>query len=317
MSQDLSSLVPILVESESVPFLRRRGGLVSNVFTVREQAVTSRGGQSVRVTMPNAPTTPVDVSYTASNATQDINLPSATLTFSNHKQRKISLSELESRTAQGNQVRILKETMTGMMDDLLFIVEQDIGSLWSYLPIEGANNKRLSDATMRAALARLQAARVDPERDQVVFRGTVKQYTRDLLDIDRYVLAINQGEGLQGSSQAVVSSGTIPTLYNMNAAWTQAMPSQTFSGTGTEIGMMFEKHSFAIGFLQFQPSSVISQGSAAVTESFTIDPESGITIRWQTYMDMDKREVYLQADVCWGSVLLDATRGITILSATA
>src|ERR1700719_4525311 len=151
MANTLSSLIPILVEEESVPFLRRRGGLVQNVFTVRQQTVMTRGGQTITITMPNTPQTPADVSYTASNASQNIVLPSANLTFSNHKQRKISLTELEARIVQGNQYRILKETVTGMLDDLVIMVEQDIASYWSYFPFVGANNQRLTDATMRQA----------------------------------------------------------------------------------------------------------------------------------------------------------------------
>src|ERR1019366_8826996 len=156
MANNLASLVPTLVEEESIPFLRRRGGLVQNVFTVRQQTVMTRGGQTVTITLPNTPQAPANVSYTNPNSSQDVRLPSASLTFSNHIQRKISLTELEARIVQGNQYRILKETVTGMLDDLVFSVEQDIASYWSYFPFVGANNQRLTDATMRQAMTNLQ-----------------------------------------------------------------------------------------------------------------------------------------------------------------
>jgi hypothetical protein len=316
MANSLAALIPILIEEQSIPFLRRRGGLVDRIFTIRQQAIASRGGQTVTVTLPNGVATPQDVSYVTAPAAQDITLPSVNITFNKHKQRKISLNELEARIAQGNQMRILQETITGMLDDLIFSVEQDIAAMWAYLPIVGANNVYLNDVTMRAALQILETNRIDPRRDVISWRGTSKQYTGDLLAIDRYVLAINQGEGIKAGTDPVVQTGYIPSLYNINADWSHAMPSQTFSGASTEVSMMFEKHMGAVGFLEFQPSSVLSEGSAPITETFTKDPDSGITVRWQTYMDPGVRTMFLQADVCWGSGVLDATRGVTILSKT-
>jgi len=317
-TNSIADLVPVLVSDISIPFLKYKRNLVSSVYTMQSFANEPRGGQVVNIVLPTAPLATGQLSFTSANSPTAIVLPDVTLTINNFPYVKMNFNELEARISQGNEQRILKEILTGMAESTLQQVEVQVASLWPYFPIVGANNKRLDDETMRTAMVQLMNNRIDPTTNKVRFRGTSTQYGRDLFDIDRYVLATDSGVGFNTDGATnPLRTGEIPSLYNINASWNNAMPSQSFSGAGTEIGMLLEENAIGICFMKFAPVDRFSMGSAAVTEWWTEDAESGITLNWRMYFTPDPGIAYIQCSCATGVAVIDANRGRTIMSSTA
>lgn len=314
----IADLVPTLVSDISIPFLKYKRNLVSSVYTMQSFANEAAGGQTVTMPLPTGPLTAGTLSFTAANDPTAIVLPYVTLTVNQFPYVKMNFNELEARIAQGNEERILKEILTGMAESVLQAVEVNIAGLWPYFPVVGANNQRLSDSNMRIAMVQLMQNRIDPTTNKVRFRGSSLQYGRDLMDIDRYVLATDSGVGFDSDGKTnPLQTGVIPSLYNINASWNQAMPtSRSFSGASAEIGMMLEENAIGVCFMKFPPVSRFSMGAAAVTEWWTEDPNSGITLNWRMYFTPDPGVAYIQCSCAFGSVVIDATRGRTLISST-
>lgn len=318
MSNSIASLIPILIYEESVPYLRSKGGFVKRAYSVRE-AEKQQGGQVTRLTLPASRFTPTNVDYTATATPQAITLPHVDITYDHQKEVVISLNDLEARIVQGNQIRVLRETMNAMIDGLIFQVESDFAT--AIVPQAGTTvgtyNSTLADLTIRQGLTQLMNNRISPLTNKVSLITTSKAYMTDLMGIDRYVLANNTGQGINPNfpnNANPVTGGKIPQLYNLDVDWSLAAPTTTTSGVGVAQNLLFEEYFAGIAFLDFIPVDVVSNGSAAITETFTQDPDSGITIRWQMYYDNDKRTMRLRCDCCYGYGVLDATRGILIQS---
>lgn len=277
-----------------------------------------QGAQTVNMVLPDLPSTPGQRSFTAANPAMDITLPPVTVTVNNFPYVKKDFNQLEARITQGNEIRLLKETLTGMAESVLQEVELAVASYWPYFKQFGNATTSLSDATLRQAMISLNQDRVDPQQQKVRFRGTTIQYNGDLMKDDRYVLAINTGVGMEGDGATnPIITGKIPTLYNIGADWNNAMPSNvSLSGGACEVGMLIEEQAIGICFMEFAPVSEISMGSAPVTEWYTRDEESGIRLRWQMYYVPDPGISYIQCDCAFGTTIIDVNRGRTLISSS-
>lgn len=317
MSQDLSTLIPSLIASESIPYLKTKPGILGKVYSrnIPENELT--GGKTVKFHLPAAIFTPTDVNYASSAATQDISLSSVDLTVDTHKEVKITFTELEDIYSQGGSERIINETIPGIIDGLITVFDKKLTALYaSFTNSVGslAGTDVVTDVLLRAALLKLANGNVDLEQANNVhlLLGT-KSYLTDLLGIDRYVTPLNVGQVQNPSS---IVTGTIPTLFNVSVGYSKNVQQTTISSHTVEHNLMFNKYAFGIGFTKFNPATKYVK-NAPVDETLIFDKTTGVMIRMQKYYTPEKRSAFLQFDIAGGVCVLDASRFVRILSQVA
>jgi hypothetical protein len=312
MPNSFAQLVQPLIDLNAIEFLRTKNGFVDKVYIETEQSDSTQGGNSAIVTLPNTAFTATAVNTSLAPAPQAINLPSATVTFSNWYEVVINLSELEARTARGNEQTILKNTSVAMMDAL--IAPADVALAQQYVNAAqstGAYNKALDntngDATLRGAWKLLADKHIDPSQAQTYLITNTKGIS-DIYGISNYVTALNQGMTQQYST---VITGVLPRLFNIALGWSHNIQGATISSTADYYSLLFEKYAMVFGIQEFSP--IARLGDSHVKESVINDPLTGLRVRSLLAFDFAIRQWVIKYDLKWGVSTLDANRMVSIL----
>jgi len=302
MSNTLTPMIPTLIATEAIELLTSRSGFLGRVRVETTQQAELKGGDTVVIQKQVGSFTPTNVSYASAASAQGITVPSVNLTFANHKEVKISANELESRIAQGNLTRILDLTVPGMIDGLVTLVDASLGALYT----SATNNIGTAGAPITDDLVREGVSLLADEKVPLDVPGAVnlvvspQGYFRDLMAIDRYVLA-NQS----GNTEAM-RGGKIPSQYNIGVDYTH-----NYTDATGKHGLLWHRDAMTIGFIEFEAAN--KYGGAAVEEAIVTDPATGLSLRVQKYYDATLRTWFYQMDVKWGVAVTDADRMVDVI----
>jgi len=306
MANSLSNLSLDLLAPASAEYLRTESAMLNKVYVeTRQEKDLREGVKSVKMKLPGALLTPLDFSSTSKN---DIAVPTVPLDFTFHKKIHFSMTELESRTTNGNFAQAFQDVLGGGLDGLAIAIDQSLSQLVKTLMVNapvGTSGQAIADGDVRTALKQLEKRNVKSKNCYMVV--SPENWWDGLLNEGRYVNVMNSG-----NSQPI-QQGEIFGLYGMKSV-SRSNNIDVVTGTPNHSeNVIFDRYAFAIGFLEFEKAG--AYGAPNVEEDILTDPDTGISLRLHRWYDPDTASWQARMDICWGVTVLDDKRAQRVLGA--